>query len=149
MGDLTPEQGIGIRGKGGRRRFCRKSFRFAYGSSFDLVFNSLRTWGRNCIAKFLRGVTFEATGFDDGEEVPTEFGFGGGGEEEGDYNLSESCLQEGGQASTYAGGGVNTVDVDDAAGVPEFGEGFELGVEGGVAGAGPEFAVADEGTGAQ
>ena len=34
--------------------------------------------------------------------------------------------------------------MDDAAGIPEFDEGFELGVEGGVADAGPEFAVADE-----
>ena len=76
--------------------------------------------------------------FDDGEEVTAEFGIGGGGEEEGDYNLSESCLQEGGKTGAYAGGSVNAVDVDDAAGVPEFGEGFELGVEDGVAGACPE-----------
>jgi hypothetical protein len=30
-------------------------------------------------------VVFEAAGFDDGEEVPADFGFGGGVEEEGDH----------------------------------------------------------------
>jgi hypothetical protein len=96
------------------------------------------------ILRRFASIILEATCFDDGEEVPAEFGFGGGGEEEGDYNVSESSLQEGGQTCAYAGSGVNAVDVDDEAGVPEFGEGFKLGVEGGVAGACPEFTVANK-----
>ena len=63
-------------------------------------------------------------------------------------SLGEGLFQEGGEADVGGGAnfvdGVNEVDVDDAAGVPEFGEGFELGVEGCMAGTGPEFAVADE-----
>ena len=47
--------------------------------------------------------------------------------------MGEGLFQEGGEAGADAGG----VD-DDVAGVPEFGEGFELGVEVGVASAGPE-----------
>ena len=57
--------------------------------------------------------------------------------------MGEGFFEEGCEAGADAGGGANFVDVDDATGVPEFGEGFELGVEGGVAGAGPEFTVAD------
>ena len=45
--------------------------------------------------------------------------------------MGEGLFQEGGEASADTGGGANFVDVDDVAGVPEFGEGFELGVEGG------------------
>ena len=41
-------------------------------------FAALRMTGGGC-------VIFESAGFDDGKEVPAEFGFGGGVEEEGDY----------------------------------------------------------------
>ena len=39
------------------------------------------------------GMVLEATGFDDGEEVPAEFGFGGGGEEEGDDEVGLALNQ--------------------------------------------------------
>jgi hypothetical protein len=84
-------------------------------------------------------VVFEASCFDDCEEVPAEFGFGGGVEKKGDHLSWVGFFQEGRKTSADTGGVDNNV-----AGIPEFGKGFKLGIEGGVADASPELTVADQ-----
>ena len=96
-----------------------------------------------------RSIVEEAAGFDDAEEVPAEFGFALGGEEEGDdgrtcgsTRLRERGVkgfhQEAGEASADAGG-----VADDVAGTPVFGQGDELAKEFGVLDSGPLLAVDD------
>jgi len=84
-------------------------------------------------------MVLESSSLNHGEEVPTEFGFGGGVEKKRNHFGWVGFIEERGEARADTGG----ID-DDVTGIPEFGEGFELGVEGGMAGAGPEFAVADQ-----